>query len=345
VSSGVDQVDPAGVRAERPAQCEAQPEASRADESELRSVSSRASREASAESGRGEQLHLTVSLPEFEGPLDLLLHLCRTNEVDLSRLPVRTITDQYVRNLEAMQFQDLEQAGAFMVLAATLIYLKSKLLLPPETTGDELLDEEGEALRDDLAQRLRAYARVQAAGAWLGQREAEQALLFGRPGSALPPPEEIPLEDLSVHLLEGAIRRLIDEQRRRRPREVDPSPPSVLERMSEILSLLRSTWSLLFSAVVGPERRRAELVVTLLALLELMRLGQARAEQLELFGDIVIAWGSGLGVGAVHEPEIPGVRGRGDGPEIPGVRGRGDGPEIEASHTTPLESRRHAGSD
>jgi segregation and condensation protein A len=236
-----------------------------------------------------DQPHLTVSLPEFEGPLDLLLHLCRTNEVDLSRLPVRTITDQYVRNLEAMQFQDLEQAGAFMVLAATLMYLKSKLLLPPDTTGDELLDEEGEALRDDLADRLRAYARVQAAGAWLGQREAEQALLFGRPGSALPPPEEIPLEDLSVHLLEGAMRRLIDEQRRRRPREVDPSPPSVLERMSEILSLLRSTWSLLFSAVVGPERRRAELVVTLLALLELMRLGQARAEQIELFGDIIIA--------------------------------------------------------
>jgi segregation and condensation protein A len=230
----------------------------------------------------------TVRLADFEGPLDLLLHLCRTNEVDLSRLPIRTITDQYLRQLEAMDFQDLDQAGAFMVLAATLIYLKSKLLLPPDTADEELLDEEGEALRDDLAERLRDYARVKARGAWLGQREAEQALLFGRPGSALPPPEEVPLEDLSVHLLERAMRRLIDEQRRRRPREVEASPPSVLERMHEILSLLRSTWSLLFSSLVGPERQRAELVVTLLALLELVRLGDVRAEQTELFGEIAI---------------------------------------------------------
>ena len=72
---------------------------------------------------------LTVRVESFVGPLDLLLHLCRTNEVDLANLPVRTITEQYLAHLEAVQFQDLESAGAFMVMAATLIYLKSKLLL------------------------------------------------------------------------------------------------------------------------------------------------------------------------------------------------------------------------
>ena len=111
---------------------------------------------------------------------------------------------------------------------------------------------------------------------------------LGRPAGALPPPEEIPLEDLSVHLVERAVRRLIDEQLRKKPREVEPNPPSILERMTEILTLLRDAWSLLFSSLVGGERRRSEVVVTLLAVLELVRLGRIRTQQTELFGEIVI---------------------------------------------------------
>ncbi|MBI1960192.1 MAG: segregation/condensation protein A, partial [Candidatus Rokubacteria bacterium] len=121
---------------------------------------------------------LTVRVEAFEGPLDLLLHLCRTHEVDLARLPVRTITDQYLAHLESVRFQDLEMAGAFMVMAATLIYLKSKLLVPDtEGAQDDALDEEGELLRRELAERLQEYARIKALGGWLAQREAEQALL------------------------------------------------------------------------------------------------------------------------------------------------------------------------
>jgi segregation and condensation protein A len=231
---------------------------------------------------------LTVRVEQFEGPLDLLLHLCRTNEVDLSHVPIRSITDQYLAHLEAIQFQDLEMAGAFLVLAATLIYLKSKLLLPPGEGEEEVLDEEGELLRGELEERLREYARVKALGLWLAAREAEQSLLFGRWWSELPSGEEIPLEDLSLHLLERAYRGVLEAARGQAPREVEPNPLSVLERMGEILSLLRHTWSLLFSSLVGSERARSELVVTLLALLELVRLGQARARQQELFGEIVI---------------------------------------------------------
>src|SRR2546425_686757 len=135
---------------------------------------------------------LTLRVGDFEGPFDLLLHLCRTNEIDLARLPVRTITDQYVAHLEAIEFRDLETAGAYLVMAATLIYLKSKLLVPP-----------------------------------------------------------------------------------------DPSD-------AEVLTLLRDTWSLLFSSLVGGERQRSEVVVTLLAVLELVRLGRIRTQQTELFGEIVI---------------------------------------------------------
>jgi segregation and condensation protein A len=232
---------------------------------------------------------LRLRVGDFEGPLDLLLHLCRTDEIDLASLPVRTITDQYLAHLQAMEFQDLETAGSYLVMAATLIYLKSKLLVPPdETQATDELDEEAEALKLELAERLREYARVKAMGAWLADRQADQALIWGRAVSELPPREDIPLEDLSVHLLERALRHLIEEQARRQPREIEGNPPSVLERMTEILSVLRDTWSLFFSSLTDPERRSPDVVVSLLAVLELVRLGRIRIQQADLFGDIVI---------------------------------------------------------
>ena len=231
---------------------------------------------------------LTLRVGAFEGPLDLLLHLCRTNEIDLAALPVRAITDQYLAHLQAVEFRDLETAGAYLVMAATLIYLKSKLLVPPDPNEPEELDDEALLLKQELEDRLREYARVKTQGLWLAEREAAQALVWGRPGSTLPAVEDIPLEDLSVHWLEKAMRRLIDEQRKQRPREIEPNPPSVLDRMTEILSVLRDTWSLLFSSLSGGERKRSEIVVTLLAVLELVRQGRIRTQQTELFGDIVI---------------------------------------------------------
>ena len=207
---------------------------------------------------------LTVRVEAFEGPLDLLLHLCRTHEVDLARLPVRTITDQYLAHLESVRFQDLEMAGSFMVMAATLIYLKSKLLVPDtEGAQDDALDEEGELLRRELAERLQEYARIKTLGGWLAQREAEQALLFGRTVGELPPPEEIPLEDLSVHLLQRAMARLIQVQKQQAPREVEASrwmrPPmeevSVLAGPSQ--TVVRSAcWAVqeLPRPLLGPHR-------------------------------------------------------------------------------------------
>jgi segregation and condensation protein A len=230
---------------------------------------------------------LTLRVGSFEGPFDLLLHLCRTNEIDLAALPVRAITDQYLAHLEAMDFRDLEMAGAYLVMAATLIYLKSKLLVPPDE-DEEQLDDEALALKQELEDRLREYSRVKAQGAWLSAREAEMARIWGRPGATLPDVEELPLEDLSVDWLERAMKRLIEEQKRARPRDVEPNPPSVVERMTEILSVLRDTWSLLFSSLSGGERKRSEVVVTLLAVLELVRQGRIRTQQTELFGDIVI---------------------------------------------------------
>jgi segregation and condensation protein A len=234
---------------------------------------------------------LTVSLEGFEGPLDLLLHLARTNEIDLVRLPIRRITDQYLARLEAVEFQELEDAGAFLVLAATLVYLKSKLLLPkPEVDEtEEALDAEGEALRLELEARLRAYARVKELGEWLRDREAAWGTRFARTWSELPVPDYLPLESVSLWDLAEAYRAFLRRLAQAEPiRQVEPEPPSLLERMTEILGVLDHSWYVLFSALLGATPPRPEVVVTLLAVLELARLQRVRARQRELFGDIVV---------------------------------------------------------
>ena len=152
---------------------------------------------------------LTVRLEEFEGPLDLLLHLARTEEIDLARLPIRRITDQYLAYLESIEFRDLDDSGAFLVLAATLVYLKSRLLLPPAETEEESLEEDAELLRQELEARLRAYARVKEIGVWLREREAEWSTRFTRTWSELPVPEYLPIESLSLWDLTEAYRAFL----------------------------------------------------------------------------------------------------------------------------------------
>lgn len=232
---------------------------------------------------------LTVRLEGFEGPLDLLLHLARSNEIDLARLPVRQITDRYLAYLESTDFRDLDDAGAFLVMAATLIYLKSKLLLPKPEAPEEELDEEGEALRLELLARLRAYARVKEIGEWLRAQEAAWGTRFGRTWSELPMPDYLPIESVNLWDLTEAYRGFLARLARGEPtRDVEPEPPSLLARMAEILGVLDHSWYVMFSALLGATPPRPEVVVTLLAVLELVRLQRARAQQRELFGDIVI---------------------------------------------------------
>ena len=240
---------------------------------------------------------LTVRLEEFEGPLDLLLHLARTEEIDLARLPIRRITDRYLAYLESIEFRDIDDTGAFLVLAATLVYLKSRLLLPPTEAAEEALEEDAELLRQELEARIRAYARVKEIGAWLREREAEWSTRFARTWSELPVPEYLPIESLSLWDLTEAYRAFLTRLARAEPtREVEPEGPPLLERMAMIAGVLEQSWYVLFSTLLGASPARPEVVVTLLAVLELVRLQRARAQQQELFGEIVIERGSGEAV-------------------------------------------------
>ena len=246
------------------------------------------------DSGTAPASPLTVRLEEFEGPLDLLLHLARTEEIDLARLPIRRITDQYLAYLESIEFRDLDDTGAFLVLAATLVYLKSRLLLPVSEMADEALEEDAEALRLELEARLRAYARVKELGGWLREREAEWSMRFTRTWSELPIPEYLPIESVSLWDLTEAYRAFLRRLAEAEPtREVEPESPPLLERMAMIAGVLEQSWYVLFSTLLGASPPRPEVVVTLLAVLELVRLQRARAQQPELFGEIVIERGAG----------------------------------------------------
>jgi segregation and condensation protein A len=251
---------------------------------------------ATPDAAPGPPSPLTVRLEEFEGPLDLLLHLARTEEIDLARLPIRRITDQYLAYLESVEFRDIDDAGAFLVLAATLVYLKSRLLLPPSETAEENLEEDAELLRQELEARLRAYARVKEIGLWLRERETEWSMRFTRTWSELPVPEYLPIESLSLWDLTQAYRAFLTRLAQAEPtREIEPESPPLLERMAMITGVLEQSWYVLFSTLLGTSPPRPEVVVTLLAVLELVRLQRARAQQREPFGDIVIERASGEG--------------------------------------------------
>ena len=119
-----------------------------------------------------------VKLVGFEGPLDLLLHLVKKNEVDPSNIPVATITDQYLAYLELMQQLDLDVAGEYLVMAATLLHLKSRLLLPVDETAE---DEDGEDPRAELTRQLLEYQRFKEAAEMLGRRDLLERDVFARP--------------------------------------------------------------------------------------------------------------------------------------------------------------------
>jgi len=165
----------------------------------------------------------------------------------------------------------------------------TELLLPAPEVEEETLEEDAEALRLELEARLRAYARVKEIGEWLRGLEAAWGTRFARTWSELPMPEYLPLESVSLWDLGEAYRHFLERLARQEPvREIEPEGPPLLGRMAEILGVLEHSWYVLFSALLGATPPRPEVVVTLLAVLELVRLQRARAQQRELFDDIVI---------------------------------------------------------
>lgn len=230
-----------------------------------------------------------IKLDVFEGPLDLLLYLIRKNEIDIYNIPIALITEQYLSHLEMMLSLNLDLAGEYLVLASTLIHIKSKLLLPPaEGEGEE---EEGEDPRAELVQQLLEYQAFKEAALSLGERPLLERDVFTR--GAASEEEQTTAEEADDALIEvdifelvTAFRRIIAGLDRKEDLEIDTEKMSLTDRINEIMERLSEEGQITFSDLLGDRTDRRRIIYTFLAILELMKLRMVRAYQSGPFGAI-----------------------------------------------------------
>ena len=227
-----------------------------------------------------------IKLPEFEGPMDLLLHLIKENKVDIYDIPISLITGQYLEYIEIMKELDLEIAGEFLVMAATLIQIKSRMLLPPD---EEALPEEMEDPRLELVQRLLEYQAFKDAASILKEKEDERLKIFARPPEVPVEEEtlvpELYLFDVNLFDLLAAFKKLLSNAPPEM-RTITRETLTVKDKMLHIVDILENIESIRFEELFKGSFTRVQLIVTFLALLELLRLGLARVYQEQQFGNI-----------------------------------------------------------
>jgi segregation and condensation protein A len=229
-----------------------------------------------------ERHRLQVKLSSFQGPLDLLLHLVRINEVDIYDIPVVEIALQYDQHLEMMRNLDLDIAGEFLVMAATLAYIKSRMLLP-RPTGE---DGEEEDPRAELAQQLLEHQRFLLVAEELAARSDVQESIWTRTEERrLDVEGEIFLE-VSLHDLVRSFHGLMESIGIGAGMAIEPEGMSVHERMGQIVELLEGKELVEFCQLFPPTAPKRDLVVTFLAVLELLRLQMISAWQSRTFGEI-----------------------------------------------------------
>lgn len=241
---------------------------------------------------------ISYKLEHFEGPLDLLLHLIDKNKVNIYDIPIVEITAQYLEYVRNMGREDLNLVSEFLVMAATLLDIKAKMLLPKE------VDEEGEEIdpRAELVQRLLEYKKYKLMSEELADREDGAVKHFYKPATL--PPEVagyVPPVDLD-NLLEGLtlakLQRIFQQVMKRKEDKIDPirsnfgtikrEPVSLEKRIGSVMAYARQRRRFSFRQLLEGQADKLEVVVTFLAVLELMKIGKIRLNQEEIFGDMDI---------------------------------------------------------
>lgn len=242
-----------------------------------------------AEDFEQTELPYQVRIENFEGPLDLLLHLIKKNEINIYDIPVAMIAQQYLEYLEAMEELNLNVAGDFLVMAATLLQIKSRMLLPADEAADD--DEDGPDPREELVRRLLEYKAFKEAARQLDDKEKVWREIFWREQalSVEEVDEDLPLENVSLFDLVDALKEVLERNPNSRLIEIVPDNLTVRERMNLILETLEGKDSVSFAALFEGSNQRMVVVVTFLALLELMRLRVVRVFQAETFGPILVS--------------------------------------------------------
>jgi len=231
-----------------------------------------------------------VKFEVFEGPLDLLLYLIKKEEVDIYQVNLTRLATQFIEYIETMRLLDLEIAGEFLVMAATLMYIKSRELLPVEQQAQVEGEEEGDDPRWELIRQLVEYKKFKDAAAQLETLEARQEDVFPRlPGTLEFVSDEPARQPASIFDLVNAVNVVLKRfSQRDDHREIFEDKWSVSEKIEYLLRALSERPSLRFSELFEGVTSRSEVVVTFLALLELIRLKQITAFQREPFGEIEI---------------------------------------------------------
>jgi segregation and condensation protein A len=230
----------------------------------------------------------TVRLDMFEGPLDLLLHLIRKSEITITDIPIALITEQYLDYLKLMKELNLDVAGEYLLMASTLLHIKSKMLLPSSSDEEE---EEGEDPRAELVRRLLEYEKYKEAATELQRRPLLDRDVFIRavPAEAEEPEQE---EKMDVNLFEllEAFRKVLERARPELIHEVMLEHITVEDKIQDILSLLqRENRSVAFYRLFPEDAPRPVIVVTLLAILELVKMKLIRVFQMAPFETIRVS--------------------------------------------------------
>ncbi|MFO1489204.1 MAG: segregation/condensation protein A [Verrucomicrobiota bacterium] len=234
-----------------------------------------------------------VKFEVFEGPLDLLLYLIKKEEVDIYEVNLTALATQFIEYIETMRLLDLEIAGEFLVMAATLMYIKSRELLPVEQQVEAEGEEDEEDPRWELIRQLVEYKKFKDAAAQLQSLEARQENVFPRqPGkiefesAAAPAKPEVSIFDL-LNAVNSVLQRI--QQKEAGTREIFEDKWTVSEKIEQVLKMVSTRPHFKFSELFADTMSRAEVVVTFLAMLELIRLKQLVCVQPESFGEIEIS--------------------------------------------------------
>src|SRR6266478_3309301 len=242
-----------------------------------------------------------VKFEVFEGPLDLLLYLIKKEEVDIYEVNLTRLASQFIEYIETMRLLDLEIAGEFLVMAATLMYIKSRELLPVDQQAQVEGDDDGEDPRWELIRQLVEYKKFKDAASQLAVMESRQEDIFPRvPGklefeAPAPARAEASLFDL-VNAVNSVLKRFA---KREDLRDIFEDKWTVSEKIEQLMRALSEREQMKFSELFAGVTSRSEVVVTFLALLELIRLKQIVAIQAEPFGEIQI----GCPAPAANSPE------------------------------------------
>lgn len=223
-----------------------------------------------------------IKLDIFEGPLDLLLHLIKKSEVDIYDIPISIITEQYLEYIEMMKEMNLDVAGEFLIMAATLVHIKSKMLLPVDEEAEET-EEDGADPREELIRRLLEYQRYKEAAKELGERPLLGRDVFKR-GCDEPLDE---LEDgagfmsVSVFELMEVLKGILARAPKERRIELTSERFKIADKINYVMEIVGRDKSATFTSLFPDEATRGEIVVTFLAILELAKLLMIRIHQTE----------------------------------------------------------------